>query len=111
MPEWATCVVDGPRGRPETSACCAAKTRLNIVTKYLPLTCNRQAFCSELMNESVHQALSNIRRRNIMTMKHILAVALVAPFLTVSGMAQEAPRIEKHVYQGGPNSTVPGPPR
>jgi hypothetical protein len=41
-----------------------------------------------------------------MTMKHILAVALVAPFLTVSGMAQEAPRIEKHVYQGGPKSAV-----
>ncbi len=41
-----------------------------------------------------------------MTMKHILAVALVAPFLTVSAMAQDALRIEKHVYQGGPKSSV-----
>jgi hypothetical protein len=41
-----------------------------------------------------------------MTMKHILAVALVAPLLTVSSMAQDAPRIEKHVYQGGPKSPV-----
>jgi hypothetical protein len=41
-----------------------------------------------------------------MTMKHILAVALVAPFLTVSSMAQEAPRTIKHVYQGGPKSPV-----
>ena len=42
-----------------------------------------------------------------MSMKHIFAVALVAPFLTVSGMAQDAPRIEKHVYQGGPGSSIP----
>ena len=40
-------------------------------------------------------------------MKYILAVALVAPFLTVSGMAQDAPRIDKHVYQGGPGSNIP----
>jgi hypothetical protein len=59
------------------------------------------------MNESAHQALSNKRRRKIMTMKYILAVALVAPFLTVSGMAQDAPRIDKHVYQGGPGMNIP----
>jgi hypothetical protein len=40
-------------------------------------------------------------------MKHILAVAIVAPFLTVSGMAQEAPRLDQHVYQGGPKSIIP----
>jgi hypothetical protein len=59
------------------------------------------------MNESAHQALSNKRRRKIMNMKHILAVALVAPFLTVSGMAQDAPRIDTHVYQGGPGMNMP----
>jgi hypothetical protein len=53
------------------------------------------------MNESAYQALSNKRRRKIMTMKYILAVALIAPFLTVSSMAQQ------HVYQGGPKSSVP----
>lgn len=37
-----------------------------------------------------------------MTMKYILAVALVAPFLTVSSMAQDA-----HVYQGGPKTSIP----
>ena len=42
-----------------------------------------------------------------MTMKYMLAVALIAPLLTVSGMAQDAPRIEKHVYQGGPASNIP----
>ena len=42
-----------------------------------------------------------------MTMKYILAVALVAPFLTVSSMAQEAPRLDRHAYQGGPKTTVP----
>ena len=36
-----------------------------------------------------------------MTMKYILAVALIAPFLTVSSMAQQ------HVYQGGPKLSVP----
>ena len=35
-----------------------------------------------------------------MTMKYILAVALIAPFLTVSSMAQQ------HVHQGGPKSSV-----
>lgn len=34
-----------------------------------------------------------------MTVKYILAVALVTPFLTVSSMAQQ--------YQGGPKSSVP----
>ena len=42
-----------------------------------------------------------------MTMKYILAVALVAPLLTVSSMAQDAPRIVKHVYVGGPASNIP----
>jgi len=42
-----------------------------------------------------------------MTMKYVLAVALVAPFLTVSSMAQEAPRLDTHAYQGGPKTTVP----
>jgi hypothetical protein len=59
------------------------------------------------MNESAYQALSNKRRRKIMTMKYILAVALVAPFLTVSSMAQDAPRIDTHVYQGGPGMNMP----
>ena len=36
------------------------------------------------------------------TMKHILAVALVVPFLTVASMAQEA-----HAYQSGPKSSIP----
>lgn len=40
-------------------------------------------------------------------MKHILAIALVAPFLTAPAMAQYAPRIDQHVYQGGPKSSVP----
>ena len=40
-------------------------------------------------------------------MKHILAMVLVAPFLTAPAMAQYAPRIDQHVYQGGPKSTVP----
>jgi hypothetical protein len=34
-----------------------------------------------------------------MTMKYILAVALIAPFLIVSSMAQQA-------YQGGPKSSI-----
>jgi hypothetical protein len=42
-----------------------------------------------------------------MTMKYIVAVALVAPFLTVSSMAQDAPRMDQHVYQGGPKTSVP----
>jgi hypothetical protein len=52
------------------------------------------------MTESAYQALSNKRRRKIMTMKYILAVALIAPFLTVSSIAQQ------QVYQGGPKSSV-----
>jgi hypothetical protein len=40
-------------------------------------------------------------------MKYILAVALVAPFLTVSSMAQDTPRMDRHVYVGGPKSTIP----
>jgi hypothetical protein len=52
------------------------------------------------MNESAFQALSNKRRRKTMTMKYILAVALIAPFLTVSSMAQQ------QVYQGGPKSSI-----
>ncbi len=39
--------------------------------------------------------------------KYIVAVGLVAPFLAVSAMAQNAPYTVKHVYQGGPKSTVP----
>jgi hypothetical protein len=42
-----------------------------------------------------------------MTVKSILAVALVAPFLAVSSMAQSAPLVDQHVYQGGPKSSVP----
>jgi hypothetical protein len=42
-----------------------------------------------------------------MTMKYILAVALVAPFMTVSSMAQDTPRLDQHAYLGGPKSSVP----
>ncbi len=42
-----------------------------------------------------------------MKMKFILAVALIAPLLTVSSMAQDAPRIVKHLYIGGPGSNIP----
>jgi hypothetical protein len=63
--------------------------------------------CSELINESAHQALSIERRRKIMIMKFILAAALVVPFLTAPAMAQDAPRIDQHVYQGGPKSGIP----
>ena len=42
-----------------------------------------------------------------MTIKYILAVALVAPFLTVSSMAQDAIRLDQHVYQGGPKTSIP----
>lgn len=42
-----------------------------------------------------------------MIARHIVAAALIAPFLTASAMAQEAPRIDQHVYQGGPKSGVP----
>ena len=42
-----------------------------------------------------------------MTIKYALAVALVTPFLAASSMAQEAPRLDQHVYSGGPKSSVP----
>ena len=42
-----------------------------------------------------------------MTIKYILAVALVAPFMTVSSMAQDAPRLDQHAYQGGPKTGIP----
>ena len=42
-----------------------------------------------------------------MTIKYILAVALVAPFMTVSSMAQDAPRLDQHAYQGGPKTSIP----
>jgi hypothetical protein len=42
-----------------------------------------------------------------MTVKYILAVALVAPFMTVSSMAQDAPRFDQHAYQGGPKTGIP----
>jgi hypothetical protein len=62
---------------------------------------------SELINESAHQALSIKRRRKIMTMKYIFAIALIAPFMTVSSMAQDAPRLDQHAYLGGPKSGIP----
>src|SRR5262245_45604039 len=40
-------------------------------------------------------------------MKYVLALVLIAPFMTVSGMAQNATRIDQNVYQGGPKSSVP----
>lgn len=40
-------------------------------------------------------------------MKYVLALVLIAPFMTASGMAQDAPRLDQHVYQGGPKSSVP----
>lgn len=59
------------------------------------------------MNGSAHQALSIKRRRKIMTIKCILAVAFVAPFLIAPAMAQGGPRVEQHMYQGGPKSDIP----
>jgi hypothetical protein len=86
----------------QRSAAYVVDGRINIAA-----TCNLPASCSEFMIESADQTLSNKRRRKNMMMKHILAVALVAPFLTVSSMAQDAPRIDQHVYQGGPGSNIP----
>jgi hypothetical protein len=43
--------------------------------------------------------VSNKRRRKFMTIKYILAVALITAFLTGSSIAQQ--------YQGGPKSSVP----
>jgi hypothetical protein len=71
------------------------------------MTCNPPASCAEFMDDSAHEALSSKRRRKIMTMKHILAAALVVPFLTVSSMAQDAPGRDRHQYQGGPGSNIP----
>lgn len=42
-----------------------------------------------------------------MTVKYILAVTLVVPFMTVSSMAQDAPRLDQHAYQGGPKTGIP----
>ena len=42
-----------------------------------------------------------------MTLKYILAVALVVPLLTAPAMAQDAPRLDQHVYSGGPKSSIP----
>ena len=42
-----------------------------------------------------------------MTIKYILAITIVAPLMTVSSMAQNAPRLDQHVYQGGPKSGIP----
>ena len=39
--------------------------------------------------------------------KHILAAAVIVPFLTVSGMAQDVPLVSKHIYVGGPASNIP----
>jgi len=39
--------------------------------------------------------------------KHVLAAVLIAPFLTVSGMAQDVPLVNKHIYQSGPASNIP----
>jgi hypothetical protein len=47
----------------------------------------------------------NEARRKIM--KYILAGVLVAPFLMVSSLAQDAPRLDQHVYQGGPKTGIP----
>jgi hypothetical protein len=42
-----------------------------------------------------------------MTKKYMLAVALVAPLLAAPAVAQDALRIDQHVYQGGPKSGIP----
>jgi hypothetical protein len=52
--------------------------------------------CNKSCNLSV--ALSSKCRRKIMAIKYILAIGLIAPFLTVSSMAQQ--------YVGGPKSSV-----
>ena len=39
-----------------------------------------------------------------MTIKHVLAVALVTPLLIGSGVAQT---VDQHVYQGGPKTNIP----
>jgi len=40
-------------------------------------------------------------------MKYVLALALLASFTTVSSMAQDAVRVDPHVYQGGPKTNIP----
>jgi hypothetical protein len=52
--------------------------------------------CNKSCNLPV--ALSSKCRRKIMAIKYILAIGLIAPFLTVSSMAQQ--------YVGGPKSSV-----
>jgi hypothetical protein len=42
-----------------------------------------------------------------MTTKWIFAAALVVPFLTAPAMAQNALRVDQHVYVGGPKSSIP----
>ncbi len=42
-----------------------------------------------------------------MTLKYILAVALITPFLAASSMAQDAIRLDQHAYQGGPKTGIP----
>ena len=42
-----------------------------------------------------------------MTIKYILAVALVAPLLAAPAIALDGPRLDQHVYSGGPKSSVP----
>lgn len=42
-----------------------------------------------------------------MTVKFILAAALVAPFLAAPAMAQDTLRLDQHVYQGGPKASIP----
>ncbi len=39
-----------------------------------------------------------------MTIKYVLAAALIAPFMTVASVAQT---VDQHVYLGGPKSTIP----
>jgi len=40
----------------------------------------------------------------IMTIKYVIAVALVMPFLMVSSIAQT---VDRHTYQGGPKTNIP----
>jgi hypothetical protein len=54
-----------------------------------------------------HTKRSIKRRRNIMTRKYMVAVALIAPLLIAPAMAQDGLRIDQHVYQGGPKSGIP----
>jgi hypothetical protein len=77
-------------------ACAAGKT--------ISLKPKKEAFsrlfdedqCNKSCNLPV--ALSSKCRRKIMAIKYILAIGLIAPFLTVSSMAQQ--------YVGGPKSSV-----